>query len=61
MKDSIEQLYRDMRLTSIEYLVKQNIHLSLPTDNGYNDSDFYLFRSMMKQNIEHRIKNLLVK
>lgn len=61
MKDSIEQLYRDMRLSPIEYLVKQNIHLSLPTDNGYNDSDFYLFRSMMKQNIEHRIKNLLVK
>lgn len=61
MKDSIEQIYKDMRLSPIEYLVKQNIHLSLPTDNGYTDSDFYLFRNIMKRNIEERIKNLLVK
>lgn len=56
MKDSIEQIYKDMRLSPIEYLVKQNIHLSLPTDNGYTDSDFYLFRNIMKRNIEERIK-----
>lgn len=61
MKDSIEQIYKDMRLSPIEYLIKQNIHLSLPTDKGYNESDFYLFRSMMKQNIENRVKNLLAK
>lgn len=61
MKDSIEQIYKDMRLSPIEYLAKQNIHLSLPTDKGYGESDFYLFRSMMKQNIEKRVKNLLVK
>lgn len=59
MQDSIEQIYKDMRLSPIEYLVKYSIRLSLPTDNGYGESDFYLFRSMMKQNIEHRVKNLL--
>lgn len=61
MKDSIEQIYKDMRLSPIEYVVKQNIHLPLPTDNGYSDSGFYLFRSMMQQDIEERIKNLLAK
>lgn len=61
MADSIQQIYKDMRLSPIEYLVKQNINFQLPTDKGYSESDFYLFRSMMKYNIEQRIKNLLAK
>ena len=52
MEDSIEQIYKDMLLSPIEYLIKQDIHLSLPTDKGYSESDLYLFRSMMKYNIE---------
>ena len=61
MEDSIEQIYKDMLLSPIEYLIKQDIHLSLPTDKGYSESDLYLFRLMMKYNIEQRIKNLLAK
>lgn len=60
MKDSIEQIYEDMRLSPIEYLVKYNIYLPVPMDNGYSDGDFSVLRNSMKNDIENRVRKLLV-